>query len=73
MSDKTIITLYSKNNCPACDRAKAQLTAAGVEFIIRNIDKDMEAMDWIVKQRHRSIPVLYRNDVHVPNINDLLI
>ena len=53
-----MIVVYSKNNCPACERAKALLTSKGVEFTIKNIDKDLEAMDYIVARKFKAMPVV---------------
>jgi glutaredoxin len=61
------VVIYSKNNCPACDRAKALLMRYEIAYEIRNIDTDMEAMDFIAAQGHRSVPQIYRDGVHVPD------
>ena len=60
------VIVYSKNNCAACERAKALLKQKGVDFEVKNIDSDMEAMDFIVSKGHRSVPQVYVNGVHTP-------
>ena len=58
------VVVYSKKNCPACERLKASLSKAGVEYEVKNIDADLDAMDFIVGQGHRAMPVLYVDGVH---------
>jgi glutaredoxin len=65
------IVIYSKNNCPACERAKSQLVLKGVEFYVLNIDTDMDAMDFIAAQGHRSVPQVYADGVHVSDLSTL--
>lgn len=66
-----MITIYTKNNCPACLRAKALLNSKNLPFQARNVDEDLEAMDFIVEQRHRSLPVVYNGDVWVQDLSAL--
>lgn len=65
------VIVYSKNNCPACERAKALLQSKHIEFEVRNIDKDLEAMDFVVANKHRAMPVVYKDDVHVQDLSSL--
>lgn len=65
------VTIYSKNNCPACDRAKALLTSKGIAFEVKNIDNDLDAMDFVVAKLHRAMPVVYNGDQHVQDISSL--
>lgn len=65
------ITVYSKNNCPACDRAKALLTSKNLTFEVKNIDSDLDAMDFVVEKRHRAMPVVYIDGVWVQDLNSL--
>lgn len=66
-----MIVVYSKNNCPACERAKALLTSKGIAFTVKNIDTDLEAMDFVVQKRHRAMPVVYNGDLHIQDLNSL--
>jgi glutaredoxin len=59
---KIEVTVFSKNNCPACERMKSKLRLAGIQFEVRNIDTDMDAMDFIVERGHRAMPVVYLGD-----------
>lgn len=56
-----MLTVYSKNNCPFCDRAKHLLKTKGIEFNVVNIDNDPEAREWLINEGHRSAPQLYLN------------
>jgi glutaredoxin len=65
------VVVYSKNNCPSCEKLKGQLTLKGVPFVVMNIDTNMDAMDFIAANRHRSVPQVYVDGVHVPNPNTI--
>lgn len=58
------VVVYSKNNCPACVRVKNELTLKGVEFVEVNIDRVPAAKAFIIEKGHRSVPVVYVDDVH---------
>ena len=54
--------VYSKNNCAACESAKALLKSKGIEFQEFNCDEDFESFDFVVAKGHRSFPVVYTDD-----------
>ena len=54
-----MLTVYSKNNCPFCDKAKYLLSTKGIDFQEIKIDEDPEARDWLVAQGHRTAPQIY--------------
>lgn len=56
------LKIYSKNNCPFCDKAKHLLEIKGIEFEVVNIDQDPDAREWLIEQGHRSAPQLYLKD-----------
>jgi len=56
-----MITVYSKNNCPFCVKAKNLLTIRGVDFEEVKIDEDPEARDFVLSEGHRSVPQIYRD------------
>jgi glutaredoxin len=60
-----MLTVYTKNNCAACDRLKAKLKQKNIEFEIKNIDLDLDSMDFLVKHHHRTVPVVYDGDKFV--------
>ena len=54
-----MLTVYSKNNCPFCDKAKHLLKTNGFEYNEIKIDEDPEAREWLIGQGHRSAPQIY--------------
>lgn len=61
-----MITIYSKNNCPFCDRAKALLESKGVEFKTVNIEEETNAREFLMDQGLRSVPQVFKNGVLLP-------
>jgi glutaredoxin 3 len=55
-----MLTVYSKNNCPFCEQAKGLLTKKGIPFEVIKIDEDTNAREWLLEQRHRTVPQIYR-------------
>jgi len=56
-----MLTIYSKDNCPFCDRAKSLLKLKGVNFQEVRIDLDPQAREFIIEQGHRTVPQIYQN------------
>ena len=54
-----MLTVYSKNYCPFCDKAKHLLKTNGFAFEEIKIDEDSEARDWLISQGHRTAPQIY--------------
>ncbi len=54
-----MITIYSKNQCPYCDQAKAYLTSKNINYREIKIDENPEAREFIVAQGHRTVPQIY--------------
>jgi glutaredoxin len=61
-----MITIYSKNNCPFCDRAKALLESKGVGFKTVNIEDEPDAREFLVDQGLRSVPQVFKDGVLLP-------
>ena len=61
-----MITIYSKNNCPFCDRAKALLESKGVEFKTVNIEDEPDARGFLVDQGLRSVPQVFKDGELLP-------
>lgn len=57
-----MLTVYSKNNCQACDSAKVLLDSKSIPYEIRNCDEDFEAFNFIVEHGHRSFPQIYEGN-----------
>lgn len=56
-----MITVYSKANCPFCDKAKGLLKLKGVVYEEIRIDQDTEAREFIVGEGHRTVPQIYQD------------
>ena len=54
-----MLRVYTKNNCPFCDRAKALLENRGVEYESINIEAQPEAREFLVDQGLRSVPQIF--------------
>jgi len=54
-----MITVYTKDDCPFCDRAKALLESKGVEYTTINIGIRTEAREFLVDQGLRSVPQIF--------------
>ena len=61
-----MITVYTKDDCPFCDMAKALLESRGVEYRTVNVSEQSEARDFLVENGHRSVPQIFRGTTHIP-------
>lgn len=61
-----MITLYSKPNCPYCDRAKIWLEKNDIQYKTINVLEDEIALNFIKEQGHKTVPQIYLG-------NDLLV
>ena len=50
------VTLYTRRNCPLCDKAKAAILASGVDLRLTEVDVDLDP------------DLLFLYDEHVPVI-----
>ena len=54
-----MITIYTKDNCPACLTAKAQMMSAGQEFKEVLIGRDITREEFMAKYPHiRTVPYI---------------
>lgn len=56
-----MITIYSKNNCPFCDKAKGLLQLKGISYEEVKIDESSEAREFVVGEGHRTVPQIYKD------------
>lgn len=54
-----MLTLYTKNNCGYCLQAKALLKNNDIPFEEVNIETDIDAMNFVLNEGHRTMPQLY--------------
>jgi glutaredoxin len=57
-----MLKVYSKSNCPFCDRAKHLLTQKGVVYEEVRVDQDNDAKEFIIQAGHRTVPQIYLGD-----------
>ena len=56
-----MITIYSKDGCPYCVKAKDLLEQYSIDFNEVRIDEDELAKKFVVGEGHRTVPQLYVN------------
>ena len=61
-----MITVYSKNNCPFCDRATALLESKDVPFKLIKMEENSGAREFLMEQGLRSVPQIFKNGVLLP-------
>ena len=54
-----MLTIYTRDNCPFCDMAKALLESRGIEYTTVNVAVLTEARDYLVEQGLRSVPQIF--------------
>ena len=54
-----MVTVYSKNNCPFCDRAKQLLENKGVSYTEINIEHDTDSRQMLLDKGLRSVPQIF--------------
>ena len=54
-----MLTVYSKNNCPNCVRAKSLLESRGVNYTEVNIETDPDARQMLLDKGLRSVPQIF--------------
>ena len=61
-----MITVYSKNNCPFCDSAKALLESKNIPFEVIKMEEATGAREFLMEQGLRSVPQIFKNGVLLP-------
>ena len=61
-----MLTIYSKNNCPYCVRAKTLLENKGVSYTEINVEYDQDARQMLVDQGLRSVPQIFHGYELIP-------
>ena len=61
-----MITVYSKNNCPFCDRAIALLESKEIPFKVIKMEENTGAREFLMEQGLRSVPQIFKNGILLP-------
>ena len=61
-----MLTVYTKNHCPFCDRAKALLESKGIAYTTINIEEQPEHRETLVDMGLRSVPQIFKDGVLLP-------
>jgi len=57
-----MITLYSKDYCPYCVKAKNYLNSKNIEFKEVNVEHDTDAKAFLKKKGHKTVPQIYKGE-----------
>lgn len=56
------VVVFSSDSCGYCTMAKDFLKSNSVEFVEKNVSKDMEARQELMKKGFMGVPVIYVDD-----------
>ena len=54
-----MLTIYTKNVCPYCVKAKNFLDMKGIAYKTINIEEDRDGINFLVEQGLRSVPQIF--------------
>lgn len=57
-----MITVFTKNSCPACTQTKKFLDTMGVEYVVRNIEEDDSNFQEVIHLGYQQVPVVVDGD-----------
>ena len=68
-----MITVYSKPQCPYCDKAKHLLTSLGLQYEEKVVTKDLsiDELFKVLGKQVKTIPQIVMNDTHIGGYNEL--
>ena len=68
-----MITVYSKPQCPYCDKAKHLLTSLGPQYEEKVVTKDLsiDELFKVLGKQVKTIPQIVMNDTHIGGYNEL--
>ena len=65
--------IYSKSNCPFCDKAKFWFKSHGIDYTEVKLDDEEQRLQFYQKiPGARSVPQIFIDDVHIGTYNDLI-
>jgi glutaredoxin len=56
-----MLTIYTKNTCPYCVKAKNYLRLKNIAFTEVNIEDHTDSAAFLKQEGHRSVPQIYQN------------
>lgn len=66
------ITIYTRNGCGFCTRAKALLSSKNVDFIEKNASQDPDfRAEMIERSKRTTFPQIFIGETHVGGCDDL--
>ena len=68
-----MITVYSKPQCPYCDKAKHLLKSLGLQYEEKVVTKDLsiDELFKVLGKQVKTIPQIVMNDTHIGGYNEL--
>ena len=68
-----MITVYSKPQCPYCDKAKYLLKSLGLQYEEKVVTKDLsiDELFKVLGKQVKTIPQIVMNDTHIGGYNEL--
>jgi glutaredoxin len=61
-----MLTIYTKYDCPFCDRAKVLLENKGVPYKAINVQDDLDSKEFLMNQGLRSVPQIFDGTTLLP-------
>ena len=66
------VVVFSIVGCPFCIRAKGYLDQLGLQYVDINVDKNMEARQYVIERTgKKTVPQIFFNEHHVGGWDDL--
>lgn len=59
------VVVYTSSTCPYCTLAKEYLDEKGVEYSVKNVQKDPEARKELMDMGHMGVPVVLIGDEEI--------
>ena len=73
---KMDVTIYTKSNCPFCEKAKAWFKQRGIQYTKIVLDDEEQRLSFYQKisngKQVRSVPQIFIDDKHIGTYNDLM-
>lgn len=66
-----MLTIYSKENCPWCVKAKDAMTQCGIEYEEINIEQDKGARDFLMHAVLKTVPQIFYDDEYIGGYEEL--